>query len=244
MKNLFLAFALALSSIGTAQAHLPSSVTKIYEYSCQKRFLEGEGVGPQMLSCVPYQHLGFYLVNQTFYLYQNSNGSNFGSQGRVALYNGDICGIGQLDSYTCEANPHLAFGVSEFNEGPFVAKMHLTASPQGFSGPVGFVALPDRVTGACPEGLEKSFVYGAKFGLIQTRFPTNLPRADFLDNYTIRPAQENTEMYDLTRIPALTPCASTGFCRWPDGRPYTAASTSYVPESGAFCVIPVDRLTK
>ena len=59
--------------------------------------IEGEGVQPNMISCVPYQHLGFYLVNNTFYLYQNSTQDNFFRQGRSSYFPGNICGMPQLD---------------------------------------------------------------------------------------------------------------------------------------------------
>jgi hypothetical protein len=245
MKFLFAA-ALALASLN-AQAFvtMPRSVTKVFEYSCQKRFFEGEGVQQNGISCVPYQHLGFYLANYSYYLFESSARNNFQNQGRTSFFPGSICGLPQLDRYNCESSPHIAFGLSEFPEGPFVARVQMTASPEGQVEPYGYVALPDRNTGECEPGLEKSFVHVARFGGFRAPLPTNFPiNSDGSDNYVIRPDRSMGLPFELTRVPTYSPCDARGYCRWPDGRSEVVASAYLTPVGNAFCVIPANRLLK
>ncbi|MGZ3694753.1 MAG: hypothetical protein ACXWQO_11260 [Bdellovibrionota bacterium] len=245
-KTIFAIVAMTLVSASTAFAYapLPSSVTKVFEYSCQKRFFEGEGVRPEGIQCVGFQHLGFYQASYTYYLYESASRNNFQWQGRTAVYPGNICGMPQVDRYTCEASPHIAFALSEFPEGPYVARVQMTASPEGQVEAYGYVAVPDRYTGECEQGLVKAYVNVAELGPMRFPLPTNFPIDGSSNNYAIRMEGTASLPYELTRIPASTPCDGRGFCRWPDGHPYTAASNYYRPVGNAFCVIPTNRLVQ
>lgn len=244
MKSLISALALAFSANAFAYAPMPSSVSKVFSYSCEKRFFEGEGVYPDRVSCVPYQHLGFYGMKFSYHLFQTDRGaSNFQQQGRSSYFPGSVCGLPQLDRYTCEASPRAEFGLSELPEGIYQARVNMIANPEGQGGTFGYAALPDRVTGECPDGLQLSSVFAARI-TNEYRFPlpTNIPLEGGADDYKIMPVYQGETTREITSTPARTGCDGRGYCRWPDGRAQVSFVTRYVPVGNRFCVIPVNRL--
>lgn len=242
MKKLLLLLALS----APAYAHdplLPRSISSVYEYSCQTRYLEGEGMQKNAFTCPAFQHLGFYLVSHTFYLFQNAHRDNFQFQGQSANY-ANICGMADLDRYTCDQNPTIAFGLSEFAEGNFNVGVQLTAGPQGPTQRYGYAAQPDPFSGECEEGLMKVQAYRASPMNFHQPLPNNLPMRPALDSMQIAATGFAPEPFEVTRVPGLTPCNGMGYCGWPDGAPYAAAVAPYQPLEPSVCVIAPGRLKK
>lgn len=62
---------------------LGSNLTKtkvrgIFRYSCNRTFLEGEGVSASQISCVPGQRLGVINAAYNFYFYRSGEDRNEG----------------------------------------------------------------------------------------------------------------------------------------------------------------------
>lgn len=129
-------------------------VRRIYEYSCDRTFFEGEGVTPHSITCPAYQRLGVISSKYHFYLYQSDSDTNFPAF-TTSSFNHGICNRTDFLRLYCENSvPEKKFGLYRQSVAPFFVAVTLTKAPEGenITSNYGYAALLNA-DGSCPEGL-------------------------------------------------------------------------------------------
>lgn len=240
MSKLFLTLALLPLGAFAGGRHLPEQINAIYSYQCEATFFEGEGVRPDMLSCVPYQRLGLITAKYTHYLYANDDGNNFGMRMQTENYPYSLCGR-QFTRTSCESSSEAAFGLSQYAEGEFQTPISLTASRVSGLMPYGYAAVPDA-DGECAPGLEKRWAYKASPQSVTNPLPSSFWNDGQLDNWEVRARNGHSPAFDIFREASTSPCDAGGNCWYATfGGRQLIQSTPYTKVSQPICVIPADE---
>ncbi|MCO5142299.1 MAG: hypothetical protein M9962_04320 [Oligoflexia bacterium] len=136
-------------------------VRRIYEYSCARTFLEGEGVSPHAINCVAGQRLGILRSKYHFYLYQSDFDNNFPAYSGSYFSQG-ICHLNILKFSCSDSVPQIKFGLYKEPVEPFVVAITLARAPEGENvvSNYGYAALK-KADGSCPTGLVPISAYRA-----------------------------------------------------------------------------------
>lgn len=192
-------------------------VRKIYRYSCDRTFFEGQGVTPEIITCVAYQHLGLIHAKYDFYLYMSALENNFAEKGGDDPFHTAICGYAGSLRMSCSASiPELEFGMYGQQQGPFIVAVTLTSRPEGTQQSVmyGFAALPDA-GGDCPTGLLPAAPYVAQPETIAPGRHGSLP-SSFVNSGSLNNMRVSVfgkiEEFQVSREASLVPCNAVGDC--------------------------------
>ncbi|MGZ3692632.1 MAG: hypothetical protein ACXWQO_00060 [Bdellovibrionota bacterium] len=227
----------------------PNYANRVYKYSCQRTFFEGEGASPYVLSCNQGQRLGIITARYSYYLYDNQFAGNRGSKFTSSNF-GSICGRpeGEFTRYSCNGAPEIRFGLYDSPAGPFKVRVYMTKAPQGqdLSAPYGFAAMVDN-SGNCAPGFVKARPYQAlPESITEGSIPgQNNPPSSFVntgdgalaDNLIDTAQPEN---FRVIRLANSQPCSVTnGSCANANfGSPTQVQSVSYQARTPVVCVIP------
>ncbi len=210
-----------------------TAVRKIYNYSCVRTFLEGEGVSGSgsgsSITCLSGQHLGFIYGNYNFYLYQSESGTDLntnvnGTVNTNTFYNatGTPSGICSkaVAQYSCGNYSAPVFGLYPTAAGQFTQGLVMQASPTIGQAVYGYAALPDA-SGNCPVGLVKITPYVAQpYSILLNSLGTNPPsnfinNAGSLNDKIWVPATSGFSNFTVTRQANSTPCCTDSSCTSP-----------------------------
>lgn len=244
-----------------------ASVRKIYRYSCNRTFFEGEGVTTTSIACLHAtsnpavaggQKLGLISATYNFYLYQSTNDNNFADKGGDTPFDTAICGYNSALKISCSSStPTVRYGLYASQAAPFTVAVSMSAKPDtNAATQYGFAALPDSA-GNCPTGLTKIRPYVAqaqsiiKGSINGTNPPSNFININNSLNNTI--VEEETQVtssltFDVTRQPNSTPCAAAGTtpgdCSGVTfGGITTPQQQTYTASTPVVCAIPPDLLS-
>lgn len=236
----------------------PSGVNKVYKYSCERTFFEGEGVTNNSLSCLPGQRLGLITASYDYYLFSNEFGEGNLSKKFAASFFPSLCErpASEITRNNCTAStPDPRFGLYQRAAGPFQIRIQLTSAPEAtqanpeLTKTYGFAASPDSA-GKCGPGLAAAHPYDAKPASITAGSINGInPPSNFINlgdgnlNNTVLETQHPWAFY-VRRQANATPCHSaTGSCASAtfDGMT-TAQEVPYVRASPMVCVIPARLL--
>lgn len=235
-------------------------VRKIFRYSCNRTFFEGEGVTPNNITCILTGHqLGIITAAYDFYLFQDATLSNFDQKGGDTAFDTAICGYTASLKIACQAStPSLRYGLFAEQADPFNVAVTMTSKPEGAAAGViyGFAALPDSA-GNCPTGLVKirphvaqpaSLVQGANTGSCtpaQGQLASSFVNNNSLNNTLVEEPSQVTATFDVTRQPntgLASPngkCDGTGDCSVVKfGGTCTAQNVAYTALTPIVCAIP------
>lgn len=241
-----------------------AKVNKIYRYSCQRTFFEGEGVSSQCsggstscINCLPAvaQKLGVIMATYEYYLFENKEGVGNRSKKFVSSFWPGICARPDAEfarAQCATSTPTVRYGLYGTRSSPFTISVTMTSAPEGSEKEqvYGFAATPDSA-GNCPTGLIKVRPYVAQPPSITAGSLDGInPSSNFLnlgDGLLNNIVIETTKPADFNvlRQPNQTPCAlATGSCAAATfGGISTATTTAYSELSPVICVIPDTLLT-
>lgn len=217
-------------------------IRRIYRYSCDRTFFEGEGVTSHGVSCVAHQRLGLLRAKYDFYLYASALESNFREKAGDEAFPDPICGFSGTLQWSCTATvPVLEYGVYADRTNLFSTAVHLPARPGGDSSLYGFVALPDAF-GDCPTGLvsaapfmaEPSSIGYGRYGSLPSNFVNS---QGTLNNVVV--STRAPEDFVVAREANSVTCDSQGDCTFAEFQePKLAQRVSYTRLTPTVCVIP------
>lgn len=221
---------------------LKTRVAWIYRYSCDRTFVEGEGVSKNgEVSCPPSQTLN--LLHATYYYYTRWTEEERRSADPVPVATDSVCGLASYSAWRClDNNKQLLFGLYSREEAPFTLPVSLMRAPVGenLMSVVGYAAEPDA-SGLCPVGLVKARQWTAtpptiapgEEGGVHSTF---LNDTGELSNRAIE--GQEPKPFVITRQKARNPCDGKGSCAFVSyDEPVTAHRSGYAP-GGELCVIP------
>jgi hypothetical protein len=246
-------------------------VRGIYRYTCNRFYLEGEGVtvlgGETNVECKANQRLGLISAPYNFYLYDSKTATNeqeasiMGQKGSGSVMEGGICRK-QLAKTSCTTSPSLRYGLYGERTGPFQVGIAMTTKPDAakeddvVSQTMGFAALPDSA-GNCPTGLVKIQPWMAQpQSIIAKSINNSNPPSSFLNNNNVldekivEEAQPSPML--VSRQPNSTPCNGTstdqnnptGNCENVSfGGLSVVQSITFSKISPVVCAIPADLLS-
>lgn len=222
---------------------------RIYKYSCQRTFFEGEGVSPNAVSCVSGQRLGLISANYSFYLFDNQYDGNRGEKFTSSYFPG-ICGRPEAEfaRFSCQSSvPDIRFGLYDRPAGIFHVKVYLSKAPEGtnLTRSYGFAAYPDA-HGDCAPGLQRARAYVARpASITEGSINGYNPPSNFLNlgdgslnDLVVDVAQPAN--FQVIRSPNTVRCADmTGSCAGAQfGGMETVQNVTYEPMMPNVCVIP------
>jgi len=230
-----------------AHATSPTDISTVYSYQCEGNFLEGEGVTPYQIDCLPYQRLGFLKAKFTAHLFQAESENNFHEKSPDKPYSSSICGRA-LPRLSCgTSTPEKKFGLSRRPEGIFQTKVILSPGFSAYSRVYGYAASTEA-NGGCPNGLIKARYFVAKPKTIRVPLPSSFDNELGGQNDRIVQVEgEPLPAFAVFRRSNTEPCDGAGNCANAVVGPEELAQTAaYEPESGkqAICVIPRTSLRK
>jgi hypothetical protein len=221
-----------------------SLVRKVFRYSCERTFFEGEGVSPAAITCVlGGQRLGLITAKYDFYLYLSNLDNNFQERSGDSSFENSICGYAASLKTSCASPSQQAeYGLFREQMDPFVVSVHLSSNPDGGFGLFGFAALPDA-SGDCPVGLVKAAPFTAypQSMPIGRGLPSDFINKNNLNNTRLSITQEGlSSSFQVFSQANKTPCEfSTGDCTnvtFASAR--VAQDVPYMRQSPTVCVIP------
>lgn len=226
-------------------------IRKIFSYSCDRTFFEGEGVRANYIACLNNQKLGVISAKYNYYLFSSQRENNLAEKTLDIAYDTAICGNNNFLKISCSASPlDLRYGLYEESSGPFNVQIAYTAKPEGTTSvhTTGFAALPDS-NGACPIGLVKTQPWLAE---PKSQMPRSIPGQSLPTNFINHGALNNTlvDLSDSAPAPMLVlkasnkkPCSESGDCSNIDfKRPKIAQKAEYSALTPTICVIPKELL--
>lgn len=203
-------------------------VRGIYRYTCNRFYLEGEGVtvvgGETNVECKANQRLGLISAPYNFYLYDSKTATNdqeaslMAQKSSGSVMDQPICNK-QLAKTTCPTSASLRYGLYGERTGPFQIGIAMTTKPDAakqddvVSQTMGFAALPDSA-GNCPTGLVKIQPWMAQpQSIIAKSINGTNPPSSFLNNANVLDEKvvEETQPSAMlvSRQPNATPCNGT-----------------------------------
>jgi hypothetical protein len=238
MKHLSILTAL-LPIIAHAQNSLPGDISVVYSYQCEGTFLEGEGVTPYRIDCLPHQRLGFIKAKFTAHLFSSASDSNLHEKSADKAYSSSICGR-PTSRLSCSGSvPQKRFGLSRRPEGAFQTKMILSPGFSAYSRVYGYAASPDK-KGRCPAGLVAAKMLEAAPETIDSPLPTSFVNYNGNQNDRILQIDgEPSQEFLVHRLSNLAPCNADGSCTDAVvGQPELAQKSAYIPAATTLCIIP------
>lgn len=229
------------------------NVNRVYRYSCQRTFFEGEGVNfdcepgsPDCVSCVENQRLGLLHARYDFYLYRSDRETlpKFG-----ATFHGAVCGrrSSEFARNNCHVStPELRFGLYNERAGLFAIPVYLEHVPEGevTSRLLGFATAVDA-RGNCPSrSLVKAWRWrAAPVSVEEGSIDGTNPPSNFLnfeggnlDNWVLD--SEKPANFTVVRQANVTPCDRAGNCRGVAfGARAEVQSVEYVQQPQVICVV-------
>lgn len=225
-------------------------VRKIFRYSCNRTFFEGEGVTPNTITCAFNQKLGLITASYDFYLFASALDGNLADKGGDTAFDTAICGYTAALKISCPTTPTLRYGLYAEQIEPFTVAVTMTSKPEGAAAGViyGFAALPDSA-GNCPTGLVKvrqhvaqpsSLIQGAPTGdCTVNQLSSSFVNNNSLNNTVVEEPSQVTSNFTITRQPNATACDGTGDCTSVTfGGQCTAGTASYTALTPIVCAIP------
>lgn len=217
-------------------------VTWVYRFTCDRTFVEGEGVSKEgEVSCPPSQKLG--LLHTIYHYYTRWSEEGKETAEPIPVATDSVCGLTSYSAWRClDGSKVLLFGLYRREIPPFIVPVSLTRAPVGdaLMSVYGYAAETDA-NGLCPVGLVKVKQWNAS--------PPTLGPADSgglystfrndtgdLNNRIIESQQPKS--FVISRHKSRTPCDGKGNCAFATfDEPAPAFTTPYSP-GGEFCVIP------
>lgn len=222
--------------------HLKDRVAWIYRYSCDRSFVEGEGVSKEgELSCPPSQTLN--LLHATYHYYSRWSEEERKSPDPIPVATDSACGLASFSAWRClDGSKILLFGLYSREEAPFTLPVSLMRAPVGenLMSVVGYAAEPDA-QGLCPVGLVKVRQWTATpptLAPVEGSGAHSTFRNDTgeLSNRVIEP--QEPKAFVITRQKARNPCDGKGSCAFVSYEEPAPAHTSGYSPGGELCVIP------
>lgn len=226
-----------------------SQANSIFEYSCERTFLEGSGISESTIACVEGMELGLLRAKYHYYLYLNHGDgtNNFNNRGQDVWYSGThgnlTCGM-YINKITCSSpsQNRLVYGVSRIATDVFNVAVTLTSGPEpnGRQSFVGFVAAPDANL-VCPAHTMP--VRPLQAVPATHSLPSNFVNTTGeLNNTRLLPPYEAIEDWTLNRFAPGGVCDSNGVCPPPAGGSSTTQVVAYDALNPLVCVIPPERM--
>jgi hypothetical protein len=246
-----------------------AKVRGIYRYTCDRTFLEGEGVsvlgGEVTVECRANQRLGLITAPYSFYLYDSKTATNDQSASimdekfKGSVFPGSIC-LKNLEKNSCVSAPALRYGLYGERAGIFQVGVALATKPEATreedvtSQTMGYAAMLSP-QGTCPKGLVKARVWLASPSSITDGMLGNNPPSSFINHNNGLDEKlveaERPLPFKVKRRANLVPCQSTstnpnrptGSCAdvaFRNAR--TVQSSVYAATSPVVCVIPTELL--
>ena len=231
-------------------------IRKIYDYSCTRVFLEGEGVGANSITCSVDTFLGFLYADYNFYLYQGVTASdtNFTDLDTAPKFYTEYCARTNDLQLQCSAqNAVPAFGLINKAYGFFQTSVYLNSKPStgGASTKTlfGYAAIADS-DGNCPPGLAAKRTWRADPPSITKNSLGSNPPSSFiningnLNNAVLADANSAPASFVITRTPGATACIANDCSGATFAGTAAAASVAYSSQSPIICVLSTDVLSR
>lgn len=243
MKASFVvALVLLLPAVSLAGApDLPDGeINNVHNYSCGRRFLEGQGVKLNSISCQPGQQLGFIDTEYGYYSFQNSRGEgNMPRKPTEEYYLGgaSLCGI-HVKKYWCEQPSSAALFRLAGTKGEYFHIPVLLPTAPGLSPELFGFAAPLNKKSGCDEGLIKVSAQYAEVPSITQPLPTNfINQQGSLRAIRLAPTGQKLSPFVISRTPAGRPCDKSGVCEIPNGNTYDFLKVEYSWSAPPVCVL-------
>jgi|GEM_PF-4844399 len=211
----------------------------VSQFSCDRTFVEGDGVEGAKFSCPPSQKLSLLVGLFHYYSFRSEEEGEKGEA--IPVSTDSVCGNAAISPYRCrDGGKQVLFGLYRKEEPPFTMPISLTRAPVGeeLISVYGFAAEPDA-SGICPAGLVKVRQWtSTPASIAGTTFVNDIGQLNDRVLESLEP-----KAFSLTRQKNRSPCDGKGDCSFATFEdPVVAQATSYTQGLEA-CVLPPYFLT-